>query len=402
MASSAVSRPPVVVSIPVAVGDEVDEGDVVAVVEAMKMETSLTAPFHGRVRAVLAGTNVHVAAQAPLVALEPLDGGPPPAAGERISFAPTAPTAPTAQERLQRLAWLVLGYDVDAREAERIVGGFDDDPELIAGEHRLLRMFADVHALSRPRHDEADPETPWLRSPQEHLNAWLGSLDPEAAGLPEAFLALLRAALAHYGIAGLDRTPALEEACYRLYLTQERTATARAAIVSILERRLDRVAAPAGAAGEDFREALDHLILTMEGRDPVVADLAREVRYHYFDEPVIVAAREGVYTEMEAHVAALAEHPQRSGPRRAHRGARRLPAATRVAPQRAHARGRTAGAARPRRGNGAPLLPGALTRGLRARVHRRPRAADLALSVRGPPPPPRGCLRRARRRRSPR
>jgi len=100
--------PAVVVSIPVAVGDEVDEGGVVAVVEAMKMETSLTAPFHGRVRAVLAGTNVHVAAQAPLVALEPLDGGPPPAAGERISFAPTAPTAPSAQQRLQRLTWLVI------------------------------------------------------------------------------------------------------------------------------------------------------------------------------------------------------------------------------------------------------------------------------------------------------
>ena len=263
---------------------------------------------------MLVGTNVHVAAQAPLVALEPLDGGPPPAAGERISFAPTAADrAERSDERLQRLEWLVLGYDVDAREAERIVGGFDDDPELIAGEHRLLRMFADVRALSRPRHDEADPETPWLRSPQEHLNAWLGSLDPETAGLPEAFLAQLRAALAHYGIAGLDRTPALEEACYRLYLTQERTATARAAIVSILERRLDQVAALAGAAGEDFREALDHLILTMEGRDPVVADLAREVRYHYFDEPVIVAAREGVYTEMRgARRRARRAHPQRS------------------------------------------------------------------------------------------
>ncbi|HEX6744347.1 MAG TPA: biotin carboxylase N-terminal domain-containing protein, partial [Solirubrobacteraceae bacterium] len=77
--------PAVVVSIPVAVGDEVDAGGVVAVVEAMKMETSLTAPFHGRVRAVLAGTNVHVGAHAPLVALEPLDGGPPPAPGERVS-----------------------------------------------------------------------------------------------------------------------------------------------------------------------------------------------------------------------------------------------------------------------------------------------------------------------------
>ncbi len=303
--------PAVVVAIPVAVGDEVNEGDVVAVVEAMKMETSLTAPFHGRVRQVLAGTNVHVTAQQPLVALEPIDGRPPAAAAERISFASPS-LASAARGPLQRLEWLVLGYDFDARDVERIIGDLHADPALIAGEHRVLRMFADIRALSRPRHDEADLETSWLRSPQEHLHAWLGSLDAEAAGLPEPFLELLRAALAHYGITDLDRTPALEEACYRLYLAEERAASARAAIVAILERRLDQVAALAGAAGEDFREALDHLILAMEGRDQVVADLAREVRYHYFDEPVIVAGRERVYTEMEAHIAALADDPERS------------------------------------------------------------------------------------------
>ena len=296
----------------------------------------------------------------------------------------------------------MLGYDVDAREAERIVGGFDDDPELIAGEHRLLRMFADVHALSRPRHDEADPETPWLRSPQEQLNAWLGSLDPETAGLPEAFLAQLRTALAHYGIAGLDRTPALEEACYRLYLTQERTAAARSAIVSILERRLDQVAAPAGPAGEDFREALDHLILTLEGRDPVVADLAREVRYHYFDEPVIVAAREGVYTEMEAHVAALAAHPQRSD--RDERIAALVDCPQPLASL-LSARMREA----------APQVRRVLVEAMARRYYRvRSLEAfapafigdqELLIShypFEGQPPPPRGCLRRARRRRSPR
>jgi acetyl/propionyl-CoA carboxylase alpha subunit/acetyl-CoA carboxylase carboxyltransferase component len=302
--------PAVVVSIPVAVGDQVDEGTVVAVVETMKMETSLTAPFRGRVRDVLVGTNVHVAAQAPLVALEPLDGGPPAAAGERIAFASTPPE-PAVREQLARLEWLVLGYDVDARDVERVVGNPEDDPVLLAGEHRLLRMFADVRALSRPRHDEADPATQWLRSPQEHLNAWLGSLDPETAGLPESFLALLRTALAHYGITDLDRTPALEEACYRLYLAQERAATARASIVAILERRLDRVAALTAASQTDFREALDHLVVAAEGRDPVVADLAREVRYRAFDQPVIAAASDRVYLEMQAEVAALAEDPER-------------------------------------------------------------------------------------------
>jgi acetyl/propionyl-CoA carboxylase alpha subunit/acetyl-CoA carboxylase carboxyltransferase component len=315
--------PAVVVSIPVAVGDEVRAGDVVVVVEAMKMETSLTAPFDGRVRQVLAGANVHVAAQAPLVRLEPLDGGPPPATGDRVSFTPPAPApmagAERCREHLRRLEWLVLGYDVGAGEVERIVADLHGecadllacDPALVGGEHRLLRMFADVRALSRPRHDEADPETPWLRSPQEHLNAWLGSLDAEGEGLPAAFVELLRAALAHYGIADLDRTPALEEACYRLYLAQERAETARAAIVAILDRRLEQAAQLAGQVGDDFREALDHLVAATDGLDAVVADLARDVRYRYFDEPVIAAVTERVYAEMEAHVAALAEDPAR-------------------------------------------------------------------------------------------
>ncbi|MGZ6674636.1 MAG: hypothetical protein ACXVFM_20040, partial [Solirubrobacteraceae bacterium] len=180
-----------------------------------------------------------------------------------------------------------------------------------AGEHRLLRMFADVRAVSRPRHDEADPETPWLRSPQEHLNTWLGSLDVEADKLPADFMALLRAALAHYGIDDLDRTPALEEACYRLHLAQERAPTARAVVVAILERRLEEAGQLAGHLGDGFREALDRLVAASDGRDPVVADLAREVRYRYFDAPVIAAATDRVYAEMAEHVAALAEDPAR-------------------------------------------------------------------------------------------
>ncbi|HEX6618924.1 MAG TPA: biotin/lipoyl-containing protein, partial [Solirubrobacteraceae bacterium] len=311
--------PAVVVSIPVAVGDEVHEGDIVAVVEAMKMESSLTAPFHGRVRQVLVGANVHVPAQAPLVQIEPLDGGVPPASGERIAFASQPPTGQRCAEQLRRLEWLVLGYDVGAGEAERITaelhgsctGQRATDPALVAGEHRLLRMFADVRAVSRPRHDEADPETPWLRSPQEHLNAWLGSLDAEAEGLPADFVALLRAALAHYGVDDLDRTPALEEACYRLHLAQERADTARAVVIAILERRLQYAGQLAGHVGDDFREALDRLVVASDGRDVVLADLGREVRYRYFDAPVIAAATERVYAEMEEHVAALAENPSR-------------------------------------------------------------------------------------------
>src|SRR6185436_15665918 len=68
--------PGLVVAIPVAPGDEVQTGDVVAVTESMKMETSLTAPVRGRVREVLVSANAHVAAGRPLLQIEPLEDAP--------------------------------------------------------------------------------------------------------------------------------------------------------------------------------------------------------------------------------------------------------------------------------------------------------------------------------------
>jgi biotin carboxyl carrier protein len=317
--------PAIVVSIPVAPGDEVEAGDVVAVVESMKMETSLTAPFRGRVRQVLASPNVHVAAQAPLLRLEPLGDEPSTAAtGDRVSFAtmegePDLRAPRRCLENLRRLEWLMPGYDIGDEEVRRIIADLHGecadlscDPALVPGEHRLLALFADLAALTRPRHDEADAEPELLRSPREHLHAWLRSLDAEAEGLPPTFVEQLRRALAGYGIESLDRTPALEDACYRLFLSQERAGAARAAVLAILDRRLQLAGELSGHVRDDFREALDRLVAVMDGRDAIVADLARDVRFRYFDEPLIEAARERVYDEVEGHLEALAGDPERA------------------------------------------------------------------------------------------
>ncbi len=316
--------PAVVVSIPVAEGDVVDAGEVVAVVEAMKMESSLVAPFRGRVKRVLAGENVHVAAHAPLLVLEPLASESQLPSGTRVSFASLAVASQSehrdpCRENLRRMQWLVLGYDISASEVDRAItdlhGRCSDllscDPALIPGEHRLLAMFADLRALTAPIHHDHDEDPEVLRRPQEHLHAWLRSLDAESEGLPASFVDQLRVALAHYGIDSLERTTALEDACYRLFLSQQRAETARRMILAILDRRLEDADQLAGHVGSDFREALDRLVVALEGRDPVLADLAREVRFRYFDEPVIGAARERVYAEMERHIVALTEDPDR-------------------------------------------------------------------------------------------
>ncbi len=330
--------PAVVISIPVSIGDAVEAGDVVAVVEAMKMESSLTTPVAGRVTEIFVAPNTQVVAQAPLVAIEP-DTAELPAGdvGERLSFR-AQPRNDDARERwrqnLQRMEWLLLGYDMDRADAERTIAalratredGVGSDPELIATEHSLLGLFADLRAVSRSRPRDEQKGEPGLlqrQTPQELFHAWLRSLDAEAERLPARFVAHLERALAHYGLGGLERTPALEEAAHRLFLSGQRTDTARAAILAILDRRLEEAAVGAEAeggtgptAGIEFRDVLDRLVLALEGGDPIVADLAREVRYRYFDEPVMAEARRRVYAEMASEIALLGTEP--AGPAHDH------------------------------------------------------------------------------------
>ena len=97
-----------------------------------------------------------------------------------------------------------------------------------------------------------------------------------------------------------------------MFLSQQRAEIARSAIVAILDRRLEDAEELAGHMGGEFREVLDRLAAALDRRDPVLADLAREVRFRYFEEPVIAEARERVYAEMEEHVAALTSDPERT------------------------------------------------------------------------------------------
>ncbi len=292
--------PGVVVAVTVAAGDEVRAGDVVAVTESMKMELSLTAPVDGRVREVLVSPNSHVTAGRPLLQIEPLDDASAPAA-DRMEFA----DAEASADGLRRLGWLVLGYDVPAADVRRIVDELVAAPPDPEREQRLLEIYADVRALNRPHPDPGD-EAEAMGSPQEHLHAFLRSLDPAAEGLPDRFVAHLERALAHYGIEGMERTPALEDAGYRLFLSQQRAASARAAVQSLLSRRLEQA-----ETGEGLRGVLDRLEATLARREPALAEIARELRWRTCDQPLVDAAREETAVAMEEHLAALTDDPRR-------------------------------------------------------------------------------------------
>src|SRR5215213_6549931 len=290
--------PGVVVAIRVSEGDEVAAGDVVAVTESMKMETSLTAPVAGRVREVLVAANVQVPGGRPLVQIDPLDDAPAAAEGDRVRFEAGDPEPGGGPSGLERLRRLALGYDVTPAEAKRVVAEVLDAPADIAKEARLLEVYADVRALNRP-HPERGAEG--LASPQEHLHAFLRSLDVKAEGLPDRFVAQLERALAHFGITSLDRTAALEDAAYRLFLAQQRAGTARDAVRALLARRVEEGEALSADAAESFRGVLDRLEAALAPREPALAELARELRWRSLDRPAVEAAREETYAEMREH-----------------------------------------------------------------------------------------------------
>ncbi len=190
-----------------------------------------------------------------------------------------------------------------------------------------------MRALSRARHD---PERELLHSPQEYLHAFLRSLDAKAERLPERFVVLLQRVLAHYGVDSLDRTPALEEACYRLFVAQERADLARAAVTSILERRLQSADELVGKVGDEFRGVLDRLELATERRDPVIADQARQLRNRYFDQPLILQRQAEAYdgpgpSPRRADGGPGARRPRRADRRRRHGAAAARPADHRAA-----------------------------------------------------------------------
>jgi acetyl/propionyl-CoA carboxylase alpha subunit/acetyl-CoA carboxylase carboxyltransferase component len=308
--------PGVVVSVCVAPGDQLAVGDAVAVVESMKLETIVAAATAGRVREVLVSANVQVPAGAVLVRLEEGAAAPTATGSElRLPAAVPRPKGTLAERcdaNLLTLSNLLLGYDVDPADARvaaddeaEVFLALGADPDVLRREIDLVTLFADLQVLFRQRHDLADDEVR-VRSPQEHFFAYLRSLDVDREGLPGRFVTDLRRMLAHYGVYSLTPGSALQAALYRIFQSQQRVATHLPVVVAVLERWLHTVEPLADTSRDALRECLDHLVAATVHSYPVIADLAREVQFRQFDEPVLTRARQTELATMEQHLVALA------------------------------------------------------------------------------------------------
>jgi len=94
--------PAMVLQILVGPGDEVQAGDRLVILEAMKTELPVLALCSGKVRGVLVAANSQVDTGAPLLVLEPVESDVEVRAGERVAFEAFAARAETEQDPSRR------------------------------------------------------------------------------------------------------------------------------------------------------------------------------------------------------------------------------------------------------------------------------------------------------------
>jgi len=316
-------RPALVAAILVAPGTQVAAGDPIAVLESMKMESTVTAPMAGEVVAVSVTANAQVEAGAPLVRLRARRGGPSaPAAAHAVDLTGLEQRIDFTRKACERVYALLgdylFGYDLppaalrkllteQRRMAEIAVPG---DPALAECEDGLLDIYADLGALYRPQ-TEAEPDelAVHTENTQEHFASFLQWLDADRAGLPAGYRAQLQHALERFGVSSLERSAALESAMMWLFRSFARLAELAPVVTAILQRRMANRDALLAHSGPAAKALLDRLAAAMQGRQQAIADLARDVRFHYFDEPKMQAAAAELRAEMAGHLAHLARKP---------------------------------------------------------------------------------------------
>jgi len=319
--------PALVVATPAAVGEEVGAGAPVLVLESMKMETVIQAPFAARVRELLAVTGSQVETGAPLIRLEPIGDGADDESPQRTDDAPALDlplddTERTARQRADRqlaeLAALVQGYDVPGDDRVAALKSYLEardelcaaGEDVVTREAELLALFTDFAELSRNRPAGEELRTELrVHSSREHFHTFLRSLDTERGGLPDGFLHRLERVLSRYGVSDLERTSALEEAVFRIFLALQRPAESVEVVTALLQRWIGEAAPSDGLQG-NVRELLERLKQATQLRFPAVGDLARSVRFRWFDQPLVDEERTSVLAGVRDEVAALAADPE--------------------------------------------------------------------------------------------
>ncbi len=342
--------PAMVVAIHVEPGQRVSAGQPLGVLEAMKTEIGFEAPVSGVVTEVRARRGQQVAAGDVLLVIDPVADAPTsaPASGRLVLFdmddplellfrrAPggglgepalaAADAAPAearqaalegAREEVRRV---LLGYDASGERTEHLAAFLNallpeglSEPfrRELAAVREEIAVFADVEQLfiRAPRASVGGEVGP---SNSARLRMFVRRIRAGGAGISEEFLALVRAALAHYDVHALAHSDALERATMRLLATQHTSAMRQRLVLAMLRRLIELAKSPLHL-GDD--RVLEHALARIAGMrglvSDAVADAAADASYVIFERPRLERLAERTSTELEQWLATAESRPSR-------------------------------------------------------------------------------------------
>jgi acetyl-CoA carboxylase carboxyltransferase component/biotin carboxyl carrier protein len=309
--------PAIVLSIPVQAGQQVAEGGVLVVLEAMKMEIAVPAGEAAVVREILVAKGEQVAAGQPLVCLEgrTRTAGAP-SAGAARSLEPALPSLmrgePSREEAWQNLReeYLAyfLGYDREGpgvRTLDRLLGFARAYPEFLEPLAGLLADAAELYADVERLFEASSAAAPY----RELLSHYARRTSARERGLPEAFLRALGRALRWY-TAGRGEAGAQDETLLALYKSHAGLEQ-KQELLQVSLAALETLGVPA----EKLRALADPLdeVAYLSQRDrPSLSDAAIHARYQLVDRGLLAGWQAQKRENVGKAFRLLASHPPAS------------------------------------------------------------------------------------------
>ena len=281
--------PAIVLSLQCKAGDRVKKGDVLVVLEAMKMEMLVESPGDGVVSEICVSDGAQITAGQPLVLLDMGEESEEESAAEAapVSFPASRESVSEKTERLiSELDALFRGYDYgEAAGAAftEIVGHLNENPgempRVIGPLTGILGCFTAVEKLFTTIEVSSESFARPV-SYQEMLTHYFLRHEEKKKGLPEEFIRDLEACTAYYhnedaGKAERDR------ALYRIFQSHDRLADKLEVLKKIFFALKD-LEIPAESLSE-LSLLISEIVELTQTRDPSTADAALYARYRIID-----------------------------------------------------------------------------------------------------------------------
>ncbi|HEY2733702.1 MAG TPA: acetyl-CoA carboxylase biotin carboxyl carrier protein subunit, partial [Polyangiales bacterium] len=328
--------PSMVVSIDVKPGDKVKAGQMLGMVEAMKMEIGFSAPVAGNVTEVRVGKGQQVAAGDVLLVIEPVReaGAEAASAGSRLRLPdeydplsvlfdaskvkPDLRAADGASPEKRQLAMaavneeirrILLGFDMAESRFNKLLAFLEAPvPEGLSAAflselsqvRSQLAVFVAVEQLFSRARPVADGG---MLGPSNsaRFRAYLRRMRSQGAGIAQDFLDLLKDALKIYGVSGLEQSEDLEKSIFRMFATQRNPEPRRRLVMAILRRVLALLDRGADVSQDDeLRATLMRVASLRDMVSNALADNALEANYRIFQRPALAQVEEETARRLES------------------------------------------------------------------------------------------------------